>query len=106
MEGLDPSTQTNKQPRADTEAEVTPAAPMSGSLGARQPAEESMTAAGGLGDGERSASAEDGSATIREAMEGTVGPSGAETGVASDAPEYGSTEPVAREELTAPPKAS
>ena len=79
---------------------------MSGSPGARQPVEESTTAAGGLVDGERSASAEDGSATIHEAMEGIVGPSGAEAGVAGDAPEYGSTEPVAREVLTVPPEAS
>ena len=79
---------------------------MSGSSGARQPVEESATAAGGLADDERSASAEDGSVIIREATAGTVGPSGAEAGATSDAPEYGSTEPVACEELTAPPEAS
>ena len=106
MEGLDPSTRTDKQPRTDPEAEVTSVGPMSGSLGARQPAEESTTTASGLGDGEWSASAEDGSATTREAMAGTAGPSGAETGATGIAPEYGSTEPEAREELTAHPEAA
>ena len=106
MEGLDPSAQTDEQPRADPGAEVTLVAPVSGSPGAWQPAEESTTAVGGLANSEGSASAEDGLATIREATVGTVGPLGAEARAASDAPEYGSTEPVAREELTAPPKAS
>ena len=36
---------------------------------------------------------------------GTAGPSGAETEVASDAPELGSTKPVVPEELTTPPEA-
>ena len=67
---------------------------------------ESRTVAGGLGDGERSASAEDGSVTTREATAGTAVPSGSETGAAGIAPEYGSTEPEAREELTAPPEAA
>ena len=79
---------------------------MSGSLGARQSAEESTTAAGGLGDGEWSASAKDGSATTREAMAGTAKPSGFETGAAGIAPECGSTEPEVREELTAPLEAT
>ena len=65
-----------------------------------------MTAAGGLGDDERSASAEDGSTTTREAMAGTAGPSGSKTRAAGIAPEHGSTEPEAREELTAPPEAA
>jgi len=68
--------------------------------------EESTTAAGGLAHGERSVSAEDGSATIGEATVGTVGPMGAKARAASDAPEYGSMKPVACEELTAPPEAS
>ena len=82
------------------------ASPMSGSPGARQKAEESTTAAGGPRDGERPMSAEDGLATIPEAMAGTVGPSGAEAGVASEAIESGSARPVAPEELAAPPEAS
>ena len=49
---------------------------------------------------------EDGSATTREAMAGTAGPSGSETGAAGIALEYGSTEPEAREGLTAPPEAA
>ena len=105
MEGLDPSAQTDEQPRAYPEAEVTPVAPMLGSPGARQPAEKSTTAAGGLGDGERSASVEDGSVTARKATVGTVGPSGAKTGATGIAPEYGSTELEAHEELMAPPEA-
>ena len=60
---------------------------------------------GGLGDGERSASAKDGSATTREAMAGTAGHSGSETGATGIAPEHGSLGPEAREELTAPPEA-
>ena len=79
---------------------------MSGSSGARQPVEESATAAGGLADDERSASAEDGSVIIREATAGTVGPSGAKTRVVSEAPESGSAKPMAPEELTAPLEAS
>ena len=79
---------------------------MLGSPGARQPAEESTTAIGGLGDGERSASVEDGSATIPKATTGTAGPSGAEAGVANEAIESGSARPLAPEELTVPPKAS
>ena len=77
---------------------------MSGSPGARHPAEKLTTTAGELGDDERSASVEDGSVITREAMAGTAGPSRAETGVAGIAPEYGSTEPDACEELMAPPK--
>ena len=83
-----------------------PADPVSGSPGARQPAEESTTAAGGLVDSKRSVSVEDGLARIPKATAGTIGASGAEAGVASDAPEFGSTEPVAPEELMAPPEAS
>ena len=83
-----------------------PTPPMSGSSGARQPTEKSTTAVGGLGDGERSASAEDGSATTREAMAGTAVPSGSETGVAGTAPEYRSTKAEAREEPTTPPEAA
>ena len=79
---------------------------MSGSPGAQQPVKKSTTATGGPGDGERSASVEDGSATILEAMVGTAGPSGGEAGVASEAIESGSVRPVAPEELMAPPKAS
>ena len=77
---------------------------MLGSPGAQQPVEESTTTAGGPGDGEWSASAEDGPATTREAMAGTAGHSGSETGAAGIAPEHGSSGPEAREELTAPPK--
>ena len=83
-----------------------PTPPMSGSSGARQPTEKSTTAVGGLGDGERSVSTEDGSVTTCEAMAGTVGPSGVETRAAGIALECGSTEPKAREELTAPPEAA
>ena len=79
---------------------------MSASLGSRQPAEESNTVVGGHADGERSASTEDESVTIPEAMVGTVQPLGAEAGVAGDAPESGSMELVAPEELTVPPEAS
>ena len=79
---------------------------MSGSPGAQQPVKKSTTATGGPGDGERSASTEDESATIPEATVGTIEPSRAEAGVVGDAPESGSTEPVAPEELTAPPEAS
>ena len=79
---------------------------MSGSPGARHPAEKLTTTAGELGDDERSASVEDGSAITREAMAGTVGPSGSETGAAGIAPECGSTEPEVREELTAPLEAT
>ena len=83
-----------------------PAAPVSGSPGARQLAEESNTTAGGLADGERSASVEDGSAMIPEATAGSVRTSGAKARVADDAPESRSMEPVAPEELTAPLEAS
>ena len=79
---------------------------MSGSPGVRQLAEESTIAAGELADGERSASAKDESATIPKAMAGTVGFSGAKARVASYAPGSGSIEPVAPEELMAPPEAS
>ena len=80
--------------------------PVSGSLGAWQLEEESDTAAGGLVDGERSTSVEDGSVMIPKTMVGNVGPSRSEAGVAGDAPESGSVKPVASEELTVPPKAS
>ena len=83
-----------------------PLAPMSGSPGARQPAKESTTAVGGLKDGERSASARDGSVTIPEATAITAMPSVAEAGATSEAPESGSAKPVVPEELTAPPEAS
>ena len=61
---------------------------------------------GGPGDGEGSASAEDGSATTREAMAGTVGHSGSETGATGIAPEHLSSGPEVREELIAPPEAA
>ena len=102
MEDLDLS----EQPWADTRVEVTPLAPMSGSLGARQPAEDSTTAAGGLGHGERSAPAGNESVTTPEATVVTAGPSGAKAGIASEAPKSGSTEPMAPSELKAPPEAS
>ena len=79
---------------------------MSGSPGAQQPAEESTTAAGGLRDGDWSASVGDGSATILEATAVTAGPSGAKVGVASEAPEFGSAKAMAPEELTVPPESS
>ena len=100
------SAQTDEQPWADLRMEVTLVPPMSESPGARQPAEKSTTVVGGLADEEISASAEDGSAIIGEAMTGTVRPSGAETGATSHAPEYEPTEAVAPKELTAPPEAS
>ena len=106
MEGLDPSARTDERSRIDPEGEVTPVGPMSGSPGARQQAEESTTAAGRLGDGERSASAKDGSATTHEAMASTARPSGSETRAAGTAPEYRSTEAEACEEPTAPPEAA
>ena len=79
---------------------------MSGSPGTRQPAVESTTATGELGDDERSASAVDGSATIPEAMTHTAGPSGAKARVASEATESWSARPLAPEELIVPPEAS
>jgi len=72
-------------------------------LGARQPTEESTIAVGGPGDGKRLVSVEDGSTMIPEATAGTVEPSGAKAGVVGNAPESGSTEPVASEEPTALP---
>ena len=95
----DLSAQTDEQPQE---------APLatSGSSGAWQLAEESTTVAGGLVDGEGSASAEDGSATIREATAGTVGPSGAEARVASDAPKFRAEKPAVPEEQMALPEAS
>ena len=89
MDCPDPSAQTDEQPRADPGAEATPVAPVPGSLGARQLAEGATTNDGGLADGEGSALAEDGSVTISKATAGNVGPSGAEVGVADDAPESG-----------------
>ena len=106
MESPDPSAQTDEKPRADPGARVTPAAPVSGSLGARQPVEESTTTAGGLGDSKRSASAGDGSAIIPEAMAVTAGPSGAKTGVVSEALESGSAKPMVPKELMVPPEVS
>ena len=47
---------------------------------------------------------EDRSATKLKTTGGTAGPLGAKTEVASDAAEFGSTEPVASEELTEPPE--
>ena len=79
---------------------------MAGSPGARQPAEESMTAAGGLGDGEQLASVKDRSATTREATASTARPLGSKTRAASTAPENRSTEAEAREEPTTPPEAA
>ena len=76
------------------------------SPGAQQLVDESIIAAGGLADGERPASAKKGSTTIPKATVTTVGPTGAEAGVASDAPESDPTEPTAPEELTAPPETS
>ena len=69
-------------------------------------AEESNTAMGGLADGERSTSAEDGSAMIPKAAAGTIRPLGAEARAAGDAPESGSMERIAPEELTVPTEAS
>jgi len=66
----------------------------------------SSSTVGGLGDGEWLASTEDGSATTREAVAGTAGPSGSRTGATGIALEYGSMEPEAHEELTAPPEAA
>ena len=95
-----------EQPRADPGAEVTPLAPMSRSPGARQPAEDSTTAAGGLGHGERSALVGNESATIPKATVVAAKPLGAEARIASEAPKSGSTEPMAPSELKAPPEAS
>ena len=63
----------------------------------------SSSTVGGLGDGEWLASTEDGSATTREAMAGTVGHSGSEIGATGIAPEHGSSGP---EEKTVPPEAA
>ena len=106
MEDPKPTTQTDEQPRAYPEAEVMPAAPVSGSPSARQPAEKSTTATGGAGDGEGPASAEAGSATMLKATSGSTRPLGAETGVASEATESGSARPGVPEELTVPPEGS
>ena len=83
-----------------------PTAPLSRSPSARQPAEKSTTAAGGARDGEGSASAEAGSATMPEATSSSAGPLGAETGVASEATESGSMRPGVPEELAVPPEGS
>ena len=106
MEDSKSPAQTDEQPRADPEAEVTPAAPMSGSPSARQPVEKSTTAVGGAGDGEGPASAEAGSATMPKATSGSARPLGAETGVASEATESGSMRPGVPEELAVPPEGS
>ena len=106
MENPKSPAQTDKQPQADPGAKVAPAAPVSGSPSARQPAEKSTTATGGAGDGEGPASAEAGSATMPEATLGSAGPLGAETGVASEATESGSARLVVPEELTVPPEGS
>ena len=106
MEDPKSTAQTDEQPRADPKAEVTPIAPVLGSPSARQPAEKSTTAMGGAGDDDGPASAEAGSATMPEAMTGSTGPLGAETGVASETTESGSARPGVPEELTVPPKGS
>ena len=106
MEDPKSTAQTDEQPRADLEAEVTPAAPVSGSPSARQSMEKSTTATGEAGDGEGPASVEAGSSTMPEATIGSVGPLGAETGVASEAIESRSARPGVPEELTVPPEAS
>ena len=106
MEGPNLSARTDDQPQTDPKAEVPPAGPVSGSPGAQQPTKESTTTAGGPGDGEGSASMEDGLVTTREAMASTAGHSGSEIGAAGIAPEHGSSGPEAREELTAPPEAA
>ena len=106
MEDPKSPAQTDEQPRADPEAEVTPAAPMSGSPSARQPVEKSTTAVGGAGDGEGPALVEAGSAIMPEATLGSAGPFGAKTRVASEATESGSARPGVPEELTVPPEGS
>ena len=85
MEDPKSSAQTDKQSQADPEAEVAPAAPMSGSPSAQGLAKQTTTTIGGARDGEGPVSAEAGSATMPKAMSGSAGPSGAETVVASEA---------------------
>ena len=80
--------------------------PILESLGARHHAGEPIAAVGGLGGGKQLAPAADESAMIPKATAGTIGSSGAEAGVAGDAPKSGAAKPVAAEEQTAPPEAS
>ena len=86
--------------------EATPAATIPESLRAQQPEEESTAAAGDLGDDEQAALVMDVSAAVPEATARTAGSSGAEAGVASDAPESGAMKPVVPEGQTAFPEAS
>ena len=65
-----------------------------------------MTTTGGARDGEGSASAEAGSATMPKATSGSAGPSGAETIVASEVAESRLARPGVPEELTVPPEGS
>ena len=86
--------------------EATLATPIPESPRPQQPEEESPAAAGRLGGGEQLALAVDESATIPKATAGTVGSSGAEVGIASDAPESRVVKPMVPEGQTSLPEAS
>ena len=75
MKELNPSVQTGEQPGASPNAEAMLADPVPESLGARRPAEESTTTAGGLGSGEWLAPTVNGSATMAEATTEAIGAS-------------------------------
>jgi len=73
------------------------------SLVARRSIEESTTAIGGLGNGERLA---DGSMTVPRAMAETAGSLGAEAGAVDAMPVFRTEGPAVPEEQAALPKAS
>lgn len=81
-----------------------PVDPISESLGARWPAEESTATAGGLGNGEQLAPTMDGSAAMPRAMVETAGSSTTNAGDAGAAPESGAVRPVQPKEPIVLPK--
>ena len=81
-------------------------APILESPGARQSAEESTTAADGLGGGERMASMVDRSVMVPGVSAEAAGSSGAEVGVTDTAPESGAGKSTVPEEQTVLPEAS
>jgi len=80
--------------------------PILESSGARQPTEESIAAASGLGGSEQSAPTVDGSTTMPKATVETAWSSVANAGDASAMPESRAAKPVVLEEQLVPPKAS
>ena len=80
--------------------------PVPESLGARRPAEESTTTAGGLGSGERLAPMEDRSTTMPGETIEAAGALEADAGVANTTPESGAEKTMVPEELMVLPEAS